>query len=151
MDSLIEKVAYLKGLCEGLGVDEESSEGKLLKAIIDVLGDIAFEVEDSLVVQDELFERVEEVEDSLDELESEVYDDNFDLDDYDDDDEEWDDEEEYSFTCPECGESIYFDLDMLESDEEYIVCPNCKKKIELEFDCDLGMDCSDCDGCDDDE
>ena len=36
-----EKVAYLKGLAEGLNLDTESKEGKLIAAIIDVLDDMA--------------------------------------------------------------------------------------------------------------
>ena len=35
-----EKVAYLKGLAEGLKLDAESNEGKLFAAIIDVLEDM---------------------------------------------------------------------------------------------------------------
>ena len=37
------------------------------------------------------------------------------------------DEEDDDFVelqCPECGETIYFDEDMLESGEE-LLCPNC--------------------------
>ena len=36
-----EKVAYLKGLAEGLNLDTDSKEGKLIAAIIDVLDDMA--------------------------------------------------------------------------------------------------------------
>ena len=43
-----EKVAYLKGLAEGLALDTESKEGKLIAAIIDVLDDIALEIADML-------------------------------------------------------------------------------------------------------
>ena len=41
-----EKVAYLKGLAEGLKLDTESNEGKLFAAIIDVLEDMADEIAD---------------------------------------------------------------------------------------------------------
>ena len=47
---ITEKVAYLKGLAEGMELDTEKKEGKLLSAIIDVLEDIALELED---IQDE--------------------------------------------------------------------------------------------------
>ena len=46
-----EKVAYLKGLAEGLNLDTESKEGKLIAAIIDVLDDMAEKFAD---VEDEL-------------------------------------------------------------------------------------------------
>ena len=39
--TVTEKVAYLKGLAEGMAIDENSKEGKLLKAITDVLADLA--------------------------------------------------------------------------------------------------------------
>ena len=41
-----EKVAYLKGLAEGLALDTESKEGKLIAAIIDVLDDMSGKFED---------------------------------------------------------------------------------------------------------
>ena len=43
---ITEKVAYLKGLAEGMELDTEKKEGKLLAAIIDVLDDIALEIAD---------------------------------------------------------------------------------------------------------
>ena len=44
--TLTEKVAYLKGLVDGLGVDETSKEGRIIKAIVDVLDDMALTVAD---------------------------------------------------------------------------------------------------------
>ena len=41
-----EKVAYLKGLAEGLGVDKETKEGRILDAILDILEDVAHDIED---------------------------------------------------------------------------------------------------------
>ena len=38
---ITEKVAYLKGLAEGMELDTEKKEGKLLAAIIDVLDDLS--------------------------------------------------------------------------------------------------------------
>ena len=42
--TVTEKVAYLKGLAEGLGIQEDSKEGKLLKTVMDVLADLAVSV-----------------------------------------------------------------------------------------------------------
>ena len=39
--TLTEKVAYLKGLVEGIGVDETTNQGKIMKAVLDVLDDMA--------------------------------------------------------------------------------------------------------------
>ena len=41
-----EKVAYLKGLAEGLNLDTDSKEGKLIAAIIDVLDEMSIRFED---------------------------------------------------------------------------------------------------------
>ena len=44
--TIVEKAAYLKGLCEGLGVDPDSRDGKLWGALNELLSDIAHEIED---------------------------------------------------------------------------------------------------------
>ena len=122
-----EKVAYLKGLMEGMKVDKESDEGKLFTAIVDVLDEMALEISDLTDEVMELGDGLDVVSDDLDDLESYVYDDE---DDYDEDE---DDEEEecYATTCPECEEEIYFDDTMLEEGE--IECPNCGAKLEFDL------------------
>ena len=44
--TIVEKAAYLKGLCEGLGVDPDSCDGKLWGALNELLSDMAHEIED---------------------------------------------------------------------------------------------------------
>ena len=44
---LLEKVAYLKGLAEGLGIDDSTKEGKVLKLIIDILDDVVLTLADT--------------------------------------------------------------------------------------------------------
>ena len=41
MDYLFQRVSYLKGLVEGLKIEENTDEGKVLLAIIDTLEDFA--------------------------------------------------------------------------------------------------------------
>ena len=36
-----EKAAYLRGLIEGLGIDETTKEGKVIKAMSELLGELA--------------------------------------------------------------------------------------------------------------
>ena len=116
-----EKVAYLKGLAEGLNLDTDSKEGKLIAAIIDVLDDMAekfAEIDDELCdVEDGL----DAVSDDLSDVEETLY---FALD---------DDEEEECFmtNCPECEEEVYFDESVLEDGE--VVCPNCGAKLEFDL------------------
>ena len=115
-----EKVAYLKGLAEGLKLDAESNEGKLFSAIIDVLDDMAEKFAD---IEDELCDvedGLDAVSDDLSEVEESLYE----LEDEDED--EWDDDEDeedcFMTTCPECEEEVYFDESILEDGE--VVCPN---------------------------
>ena len=130
---ITEKVAYLKGLAEGMELDTEKKEGKLLSAIIDVLDDIALELEDMKDEQAELSDGLDAVSDDLEDIEDIVYDEDdeesFDDEYYEDDAEE--DEDCYATTCPTCEETIYFDESVLEDGE--VICPNCGEKLEFDM------------------
>ena len=126
---ITEKVAYLKGLTEGMELDTGKKEGKILLAMIDVLDDIALEIEDLKDTQDELADGLDAVSDDLEDVEDVV----FGEDDYDEDEEDEDEESEdcYATTCPNCEEVIYFDESILEDGE--VICPNCGEKLEFEL------------------
>ena len=78
--TVTEKVSYLKGLAEGLGIDENEKNGKVIKAIINVLDDLAFTVADLEDGFDELIEQVDSIDEDLGSLEEDFYEDE---DDYD--------------------------------------------------------------------
>lgn len=141
--TISEKSAYLKGLMEGLKLDTDKAEGKLIAAMVELLGDISkklTDVEDTTIaISDEL----DEIEEDLDAIEDYILDedDYDDEDDYEDDfdDEEDEDSEEgfdfgdedttvYEVQCA-CGEVIDFDEETLESGS--IVCPNCGELLEF--------------------
>ena len=129
--TLTEKVAYLKGLVEGIGVDETTSQGKITKAILDVLDDMAFTVSDLEDSTSELYEELEAIDEDLGALEDEFY------------GEEDDDDD----CCCDCEDDIYSHI--LEEGE--IECPNCGELLTFEIeedDCCCGCDCEeeDC-GC----
>ena len=94
--SMMEKAMYLKGLCDGLEPDKTTKEGKLIAALLDMVMEMAEEIDD-------LQEQVDELEDYCDELDSDLGDveevlldlddDCFDYDDDDDDDDDEDDED----------------------------------------------------------
>ena len=117
-----EKVAYLKGLMEGMNIDASSENGKLFKAIVDVLDEVALEIEDLTDEVMEVGDGLDVISDDLADIEELVYD--------DDDDDDDDDEPVYATTCPECEEEIFFDEDYLE--DGTIVCPNCGAKLEFD-------------------
>ena len=143
--TLTEKVAYLKGLAEGLDLDKNTKEAKIFEAMFDILEDMALTVtdidEDLSAVED----LVDAIDEDLDELEEYIFDDE----DFDDDDCCCcDDDELYEVECPLCGEEILLDDEML--DEEIIECPGCGERLELDIDfddCDCDCDCG-CDCCD---
>jgi len=128
MGYLKERVSYLKGLAEGMQLNDSSNETKLLKAIIEVLDDMSLAVEDVEEVQEQISEQIDTIDDDLAEIEKLVYDE-------DDDD---DSDEEIYFTeieCPYCNEKINIDEDMIDDEDNTIECPNCHKEIEFEWDC----------------
>lgn len=126
MSYFTEKAAYLKGLAEGLDVDASTKEGKLLNAIIDVISDMADEVEVLGEQQDDMLDIINDLAD----------------DDCDCDCCDCDDLDYFEIQCEKCGNTICLDEELLDSDDE-IVCPVCGEVIELEFEeCDC--DCCDC-------
>ena len=131
--TIAEKVAYLKGLAEGLELDTEKKEGKVLAAILDVLGDIAEKIEDIEENALDIGEELDAISDDLAEVEDIVYGEDDDECDCCDDDEEM-----FTVTCPACNEEIVVDEDVLDLGE--IVCPNCGETLEFEFDEDEGDD-----------
>ena len=128
---ITEKVAYLKGLMEGMKIDTETNEGKILSAMVDILEDIGLELEDLWNAQGELEDGLDVVSDDLEDIEDIVYDEDESFDDeyYEDDAE--DDEDCYATTCPTCEETIYFDESVLEDGE--VICPNCGEKLEFDM------------------
>ena len=141
--TISEKAAYLKGLMDGLNLDTEKAEGKMIASIVELLGDVTKRLTDieetTIAISDEL----DEIEEDLDAIEDFIMDedeDDFDFEDDDDedyDDEDYDDEgfdfgdEEttiYEVKCA-CGHVIDFDEDTLE--EGSIECPNCGELLEF--------------------
>ena len=58
---LTEKIAYLKGLMEGMEIDKDSKEGKIYAAMMDILTDMALTIEDMADYVDELSEQVDKL------------------------------------------------------------------------------------------
>lgn len=126
--TVTERVAYLKGLFDGLELDTEKKEGKMLKGILDALEDIAGSVVDLEQQNAELMDELDDVYEELSAIEEDFLDEDFDS---DDDDLQLDEDEDlYQIICPTCSEVIYLDQEML--DEGETQCPACGE--ELEFD-----------------
>ncbi len=121
---LKEKVAYIKGLMEGMKFDTESDQGKLITAIVGVLDDMAAEVSDMGEDMDELCDAVDALSEDLEDVEDTLYGE-------DDDEDELYEDGLYEITCPNCGEVECVDEDMLADDN--MACPNCGTKFEVDF------------------
>ena len=142
--TITEKAAYLKGLMDGLNLDTEKAEGKMIASIVELLADVSkklTDVEDTTIaISDEL----DEIEEDLDAIEDFILDEEDEDEDYEDefdDEDDFDDEEYeegfdfgdedsiiYEVECA-CGNIINFDEDTLE--EGSIICPNCGENLEF--------------------
>ena len=147
--TISEKSAYLKGLMDGMALNTESNEGKMIAAIVDLLGDgtrtLTDVEETTIAISDEL----DEIEEDLDAIEDYImdvdYDEDEDEEDFDDFEDEDDDEEYeagfefgdddstiYEVVCPVCYEIVNFDEEPLEKGS--ILCPDCGEVLEFSLD-----------------
>ena len=145
--TISEKAAYLKGLMDGLELDTEKAEGKMIAAIVDLLGDVTRRLTDveetTIAISDEL----DEIEEDLDAIEDFImdeeddewdddedyeddFDDEYDEDDFEDEGFDFGDEETtiYEVKCA-CGSIINFDEETLEKGS--MKCPNCGELLEF--------------------
>ena len=123
--TISEKVAYLKGLAEGLNLDtEKSKEGKLISVMIGILEEVGLSIEDLEENALALGEEIDVLSDDLADVESVVFDeDENDEEDYDDD---W-----FEVECPTCEEPLIIDDEARA--EGFIQCPNCQSKFSLDL------------------
>ena len=139
-----EKAAYLKGMMEGLQLDTEKAEGKMIAAMVDLLGDVTKKltnVEDTTIAisdeLDEIEEDLDAIEDFIMDEDEDDYEDEEDFDDYEEEDFEeegfdFGDEDTtiYEVKCA-CGNVIAFDEETLEAGS--IVCDECGETLEFTF------------------
>lgn len=162
--TLSEKIAYIKGLTDGLKLNSEKDEVKVINALVDLLDDMTIKVTELDAALENTMAQVDEIDDSLAEVEEYVFDDEcFDCCD-DDCDDCCDDDENvfYEVTCPSCGNDINVEEEILLCGET--ACPNCGEILEFDFStlfdededcvCNCSCDCEDCsseDKCDNTE
>ena len=134
MSKMGEKVAYLKGLAEGMRLDAGSDQGKLLLAMIDAMEAFASEHEDTCAQLDELQQYVEEIDSDVSDLEEALFsEDEDDEDDEEDEDDGEDDDDEdgdglIEYECPHCGTVVFFDEEAFDMEDKHL-CPNCHRSI----------------------
>ena len=122
--TISEKVAYLKGLAEGLDLDvEKSKEAKLISVMIGILEEVAMSIEDLEENDLDLGEEIDVLSDDLADVEEVVFGDDF--------DEDEDEEDYFEVACPNCEEPLTIDDEVLA--EGVIQCPNCEEKFSLDL------------------
>ncbi len=142
MSNLSEKANYLKGLADGLQLNTEKSSNRLLLEVLDLLTDMAEEIESLRADHDELSDFVDAVDEDLSQIEEDVadlaeqpcprhkpcrrFDDE--EDDDEDTDEDFGDEDEVTYNCPHCGEEVSLDIEGFDFDED-MPCPHCGKPL----------------------
>ena len=123
--TVTERVAYVRGLFEGLDFSAEKKEGRILQAMLDLLEDMALSIED-------LEEENDALQDVIDTMVEDMYDDDDSYDELKDDDIELDPEADlFQVICPSCGEEIYIDESTLEMGS--IGCPACGEDLEFDL------------------
>ena len=139
--TLSEKVAYLKGVAEGLKFDpDKTTEGKLISMMMDILEHLSLNTEEDDDSIQALADQLDDVSDSLAMLEDYVYSEEFpDVEDEYDDEE--DDAEEalqaleedgfFELECPNCDDTLVVDKSVLDSGR--VVCPGCGQEFEIEL------------------
>ena len=135
---LNKKAAYLQGLVDGLGIDDTTKEGKIIKAMSALLGEMAEVIESVDEDLSRAYDQINDLSEELEDLEADLYED-------DEDDEEPEEEEEdteeddndddiasepfYEVACPNCGETVYVSEDDLDAGEAN--CAHCGVTFEV--------------------
>ena len=127
-----EKAAYVRGLAEGLQLEPDKKETKVIQALIDLVEDMTVSLQELQEAYNGLADQVDEIDEDLAAVEEDLYDeDSCDGDCEDCDGDCFDDECYYEVTCPSCHETICLNEQMLEDGE--LDCPNCGEKLEFDL------------------
>ena len=135
-----EKAAYLKGLIDGLGIDENTKEGKVIKAMSELLSEMAETVDSIDEDVTHAYDQINDLSEELEDLEADLYEDEDAEDEEDDSDDETeaDDDDDnadvagepyYEVACPACGNTVYVSEDDLDAGEA--ICPRCNVAFEV--------------------
>jgi hypothetical protein len=130
--------SYIKGLMDGSAFDTTTPEGKIISALVNLVDQMAGEIETLTEALDTAKQYIEEIDEDLGYVEDIVYDDEDDddcccdccgCDDEEEDEDEDDEDEEEEFfcaMCPGCNGKVYFDDTV---NPEDVICPNCGEAL----------------------
>ena len=137
---LSNKAAYLQGLVDGLGVDESTKEGKIIKAMSALLAEMAEALEGMDEDLSRAYDQINDLSDELEDLEADLYEEDEDGESEDAEDEDTDGDDDakdddiasepfYEVACPNCGETVYVSEDDLDAGEAN--CAHCGVTFEV--------------------
>lgn len=133
---LTEKAAYLKGLIDGLGLDESTKEGKIIRAMSELLCELTASVREIDEDVTQAFDQINDISEELEDLEADLYDEEAAEDAADEDAEADETEDEanvnelyYEVACPRCGGTVYVSEGDLDAGEA--ICPECNSAFEV--------------------
>ena len=125
MKRITDRTSYLRGLAEGLNIDKEKAENKLMLEMLNVMDEMAQKVLELDNDLDELDEYVASMESDLSEVEELLFSDG---DEADDDYDDYEEDEEITVNCPHCGKEFTIKAEDVDFDED-VLCPACGKTI----------------------
>lgn len=125
-----ERVSYIRGLAEGLELDADKKEVKVLNAIIDLLDDMAFSMSEMEGNLNDMADQVDAIDEDLGSLEDDFYEEDEEAEEEDSDEDE--DGCYYEVTCPNCNETVCLSEDLVEKGQ--MECPNCGELLEFDLD-----------------
>ena len=129
MSKLTDRANYLRGLAEGMKLNPEKDSNRVLLELLDLVAEMASELEALDASQQQLSDFVDMMDDDLSTVEEILSDDE--EEDWDEDGEEEDAEDDdisVTYTCPHCGEEITLSLDDLDLEDD-MPCPACGKPL----------------------
>jgi len=142
MKELLQKVAYVQGLADGLNL-EESKEGRVIQELLSIVETAADYIAVLQEQLDDMEDYIESIDSDLADVEEELF--------GDEEDEEFDEDDMVDVECPNCHEQVCFDASILYDDDLIeVTCPNCDAVVFVNDGdecCDCGCDC----GCEEEE
>ena len=133
MSTLTDRTAYLRGLAEGMGIDKEKNENRLILELLNVVDEMAQKINELEGDLDDLDEYVESIDGDLGDMEEVLFgeddDERADCEDEDCDCEEcsgcdMDADEPLDFDCPHCGKTLQIKASDIDFDNSPL-CPSC--------------------------
>lgn len=132
MQELKERMAYIRGLTDGVDLNATTPEGRILVEMMDLMQQMVQSIDLLQESQGNMEEYVAAIDEDLTDLENDFYDE------YDEDIDDFeitnpDDDLDINYVemeCPNCQETVFVDQDVFNDDAVVeVLCPECHETI----------------------